>query len=265
MAARAWGLHAMNVLIVFAHPERQSFGGAMLDTAVATLEAAGHEVVVSDLYRDGFAAAAGAADFTARADATQLNLGNEQAHAARQGGFAADIQREMDRLFAADLLILQFPMWWFSVPAIMKGWIDRVLAYGVAYDFGRTWDRGVFLGKRAMLAFTTGAPEAVFRPDGRSGDLERVLWPLHGGVLALCGFTVLPPFAGWAVPWIGDAGRAGVLEAWRSRLAGIDSDRPLPFHRLDDFADHRLRPEVRPVTPAQHRGPRLHLPDPPAD
>jgi NAD(P)H dehydrogenase (quinone) len=249
----------MRVLIVFAHPERQSFGGALLDAGVRALGDAGHEVTVSDLYGEEFQAAAGAWDVTRRADPARLNLGAEQAHAAAHGTFAADIRREMDRVFAADLLILQFPMWWFSVPAILKGWIDRVFAYGVAYDFGRTWDKGVFVGKRAMLSFTTGAPEAVFQPDGRSGDLERVLWPLHGGVLALCGFQVLQPFVGWAVPWIGDAGRAGVLDAWRQRLAGLEHDTPLFFHRLDDFSDHRLKPDVEPATPAQHRGRRWHL------
>ena len=229
------------------------------------MTSAGHEVVVSDLYGDGFQAASGAWDFTARADAERLNIGAEQAQAAKQSGFAADIQRERDRVFAADLVIFLFPMWWFSVPAILKGWIDRVFAYGVAYDFGRTWDQGAFVGKPAMLAFTTGAPEQVFWPDGRSGDLERVLWPLHGGVLALCGFEVLQPFTGWAVPWIGDDGRKGVLAAWRKRLGAIETDQPMPFHKLGDFRQSPPETGYQPVAPAQHRGPRLQLPDPPGD
>lgn len=250
----------MNVLLVFAHPERASFVGAMLDTAVSTLTEAGHTVGVSDLYADGFDAAASDRDFTARANADYLNIGAEQAHAARHGGFAPDLQREMDRLAAADLVIFMFPMWWFSVPAILKGWMDRVLAYGVAYDFERTWNNGVYQGKRAMLAFTTGAPADVFEPDGRSGDLERVLWPLHGGVLALCGFEVLRPYTAWAVPWIGDDGRAAVLDDWKSRLAGLADEAPLFFHDLEDFGENRrLRPDVEPGTPAQHRGPRKHL------
>lgn len=251
----------MNVLLVFAHPERASFCGALLDTAVATLSDAGHEVVVSDLYRDGFAAAAGAADFSARANADYLNVGAEQAHAAKHGCFAPELQREMDRVAAADLVVFLFPMWWFSVPAILKGWIDRVFAYGVAYDFERTWNHGAYRGKRALLAFTTGAPAAVFEPDGRSGDLERVLWPLHGGVLALCGFEVLQPFTAWAVPWIDDQGRRQILADWELRLAaGLERETPLFFHGLEDFGvDRRLKADVEPGTPAQHRGPRKHL------
>jgi NAD(P)H dehydrogenase (quinone) len=250
----------VNVLTVFAHPERASFVGALLDTARRQLGAAGHTVIVSDLYADGFEAAAGAADFTSRANPAYLNIGAEQAHAAQHGSFAPLLQREMDRVAAADLVIFLFPMWWFSVPAILKGWIDRVFAYGVAYDFERTWNRGVYRGKRAMLAFTTGAPAAVFEPDGRSGDLERVLWPLHGGVLALCGFDVLLPFTAWAVPWIGDDGRARALADWKHRLAGLANEEPLFFHPLEDFGENRrLKPEVEPGTPAQHRGSRKHL------
>jgi len=250
----------MKVLIVHAHPEPQSFNGAMTDLAVATLTAKGHEVVVSDLYADNFQATAGPGDVTDRAEPEIFSLGNEQAHAAKENCFAPEIQREIDRVFAADFLLLQFPMWWFSTPAILKGWIDRVFAFGVTYDFGRTWDKGILRGKKAMLSFTTGAPPGVFEPDGRSGDLERVLWPIHGGVLALCGYEVLPPFIGWAVPWVGDDGRQAVLENYRQRLTNIETDRPLFFHRLADFGeDHRLKPDIEPGTPAQHRGKRKHF------
>jgi NAD(P)H dehydrogenase (quinone) len=250
----------MKILIVHAHPEPRSFNGAMKNIAVETLQDAGHEVVVSDLYAENFQAAAGPWDVTARTEPDIFNLGNEQANAAQAHCFSADIQREIDRVFAADLLVLQFPMWWFSMPAILKGWVDRVFAFGVTYDFGRTWDKGILKNKRAMLAFTTGAPPGVFEPDGRSGDLERILWPIHGGILALCGYEVLPPFIGWAVPWIDDDGRSAVLDAYRQRLLNIENDSPLFFHKLDDFGDdHRLKPDIEPGTPMQHRGDRKHL------
>jgi NAD(P)H dehydrogenase (quinone) len=56
----------------------------------------------------------------------------------------------------ADLLILQFPIWWFGMPAILKGWADWVLARGFAYVAGRKYDTGMFRGKTAMVAATTG-------------------------------------------------------------------------------------------------------------
>jgi NAD(P)H dehydrogenase (quinone) len=251
----------MNVLIVHAHPEPRSFNGALTEVAVATLTAAGHQVVVSDLYAMDWSPAAGAHDFTTRADPAILDVGTEQAYAAKHAGFAADVQAEIDKLMACDLLIMQFPLWWYSVPAILKGWIDRVFAYGVAYDFGRTWNRGVFAGRRALLSFTTSSPPSSTGPDGRNGDLERTLWPLHAGVLALTGFSVLPPFVAPAVRWVDADTRARRLQAWATRLAGIESDRPLAFHRLEDYGpDGRLKAGVEPLTPGQHRGPRFHLP-----
>jgi NAD(P)H dehydrogenase (quinone) len=250
----------MQVLLVHAHPEPRSFNGALKDLAVATLTGAGHQVVVSDLYAQGFNPVAGPADFRNRADATLLDMGAEQAHAARTGGFAPDVQAEMDKLLAADFLLLQFPFWWYSVPAILKGWIDRVFAYGVAYDFGRTWDRGVFTGRRAMLSFTTSAPPTSSWPDGRNGDLERTLWPLHAGTLALCGYSVLPPFVAHAVRWVDGARREQILAEYRQRLLGLESDRPLYFHRLEDYGpDGRLKAGIEPRTPGQHRGRRWHL------
>ncbi|MDH3510824.1 MAG: NAD(P)H-dependent oxidoreductase [Gammaproteobacteria bacterium] len=250
----------MNVLIVFAHPEPNSFNGAMKTVAIDTLSSAGHTVIVSDLYAEGFGAIAGPADMTERVNHERFDLGLEQANAANNSCFADDVQGEIDRLLAADMLILQFPMWWHSTPAILKGWIDRVFAFGVTYDFGRTWDRGVMQGKRAMLSLTTSAPPTTFLPDGRNGDLEQILWPLHGGVLALCGYDVLQPFVAYSVGSIDADGREAILQAYAERLRNIETDQPMFFHTLDDYDEHsRLKPEIEPGTPCQHRGTRKHL------
>ena len=250
----------MKVLLVFAHPEPKSFNGDMRDVAVHTLTAAGHQVTVSDLYAGHFDPVAGAHDVTARLNPDKFDLGHEQMNAATHGLFAPDVQREIDRLLAADLLVLQFPMWWYSVPGILKGWIDRAFAYGALYGPGRTWDNGIMRGKRAMLAFTTSAPDGTFLPDGKNGDMERLLWPLHAGVFGVCGYDVLRPFVAHAVAFIGDAGRAAILEQYRDRLQNLERDEPLFFHSLDDYGpDRRLKAGIEPRTPAQHRGPRHHL------
>lgn len=250
----------MNVLIVFAHPEPQSFNGAMKSMAVETLSDSGHSVVVSDLYAEGFSAVAGPADLTERANDERFDLGIEQANAANNDCFASDIQGEIDRLFQADLLILQFPMWWYSTPAILKGWIDRVFAFGVTYDFGRTWDQGVMRGKRAMLSLTTSAPPTTFMPDGRNGDIEQILWPLHGGVLALCGYEVLRPFIAHSIGWIDDDAREKILQAYAERLRNLENDEPMFFHSLSDYDENsQLKPDIEPGTPCQHRGTRKHF------
>ena len=249
----------MQVLIVHAHPEPTSFNAALRDTALAKLNEDGHTVSVSDLYAMSFNPVAGPQDFTARQNPDVFNLGMEQMHAAGQGCFAADVQAELDKLMAADFLLLQFPMWWSSMPAMLKGWIDRVFAFGAAYDFGRTWDKGVFAGRTAMLSITASAPEAAFKPDGRNGDMERVLWPIHAGILALCGYSVLPPFIAHGIPFVGPETMQAEIERFRQRMQEVETTDPLFFHGDDEIEDYRLAQDVSPQTPGQHRGRRWHI------
>eukprot|EP01034_Spumella_vulgaris_P015677 gene15677-20033_t len=128
----------MKVLIVYAHSQPTSFNGALLRKAVETLEAEGHEVQVSDLYAMGFNPVASEADFKARRFEGHLQYDREQKAAVAAGSFSDEIAAEIDKVQWCDLLILQFPLWWYSVPAIMKGWFDRVFANGLMYgQFGR--------------------------------------------------------------------------------------------------------------------------------
>ena len=227
----------MHALIVYAHPEPQSFNGAMKDVAVDTLTAQGWTVEVSDLYAQGFKATADGDDFLQRADPDYLKYAAEQAHAVDvENGFAPDLAEELRKLEAADLLILQFPMWWFSFPAILKGWVDRVFAAGRIYggEIGM-FSKGRFRGRRAMLSFTTGGTPATYGPAGLYGDVDVILWPLQNGVLNFVGYSVLPPFIASAPSKAGADGRAAILKGWGDRLATLDSDAPLYFHPLEAF------------------------------
>jgi NAD(P)H dehydrogenase (quinone) len=225
----------MKVLLVHAHPEPRSFGAALRDRGVAALQAAGHEVRVSDLYAMNFEAVASAADFTQRRFPQALQYDREQKHAHQHQAFAADIQAEIDKLLWSDLLILQFPLWWFSVPAIMKGWLDRVFANGVAYGPGRRLETGGLRGRSAMLALTTGCFEDMTAPDGLLGDLNVILWHLHFGTFAYAGLRVLPPFTAWAIQYSTPQQRAACLDAYAQRMGELESLQPLFFHRGSDF------------------------------
>lgn len=236
----------MNVLIVHAHEEPRSFNGALKNTAIRALEAQGHRVVVSDLYRMGWKAVADGADFLERQDRHVLKRQAEEKAAAELGTLAHDILEEQDKLKACDLLILQFPLWWFSMPAILKGWVDRVLSMGFAYGGGRWYDQGGLKGRRAMLCLTTGGPEAAYLERGINGDLDRILYPIQHGILFFCGFEVLPPFVAWAPAHADDAVRASMLAAYETRLRGIEGEAPLTFHPLAHFEGMTLRPEFNP-------------------
>ncbi|MHA6491639.1 NAD(P)H-dependent oxidoreductase [Pseudomonas borbori] len=232
----------MNVLIVHAHPEPQSFCAAMQRLAYATLSGAGHQVQVSDLYAMNWNPVASAADFGQRSEPDYLVYALEQRHAYGQRTLAPDITAELDKLLWADLLILNFPLYWCSVPAILKGWIDRVLVSGVCYGGVRFYDRGGLRGKRALLSLTLGAQPHMFADENAiHGELETMLRPLQRGTLAYAGLGVLPPFAAYHVPYIDHAAREQMLADYRRYLLQLDELALLEMPTLDAY-DGRLRP-----------------------
>ena len=242
----------MNVLIVYAHQEPRSFNAALLEQAQVSLARLGHTCVVRDLYGIAFNPIASGADFIDRADPEILRYDREQKAAALHRGFAAEVQTEINHLLWADALILQFPLYWFSLPAIMKGWIDRVFVDGIVYGNGRWYDRGVMKGKRAMIAMTTGCYPSMCGPDGINGNLDMMLWPVQNGTLRFVGFDVLPPFVAWSVAHKDGAARLEDLKRYDQRIVDWANTEPLPFNSRDDFgADWRLKAGVAPVAVGQ--------------
>lgn len=217
----------MNVLIVHAHPEPRSFNAAMTQVASATLREAGHDVVVSDLYAMQFHAASDRSSFVTVSDPDYFKPQREENYAVEHAGFSSDLEAEMQKLAACDLLIFQFPLWWFGLPAILKGWVDRVFAQGRFYGGGRVYETGVMRGRRAVISFTTGGDSSRYVSDGPHGDVITLLRPIQRGMLYFIGFDVLQPQIGWGASRGTDAERAAMLEAWRVRLAGIFDESPM--------------------------------------
>ncbi len=221
----------MNVLVVLAHPEPRSFNGALFDTAVATLREAGHTVATSDLCRMGFDPVSDRRNFLGAKDPDFLKLQVEELHATETRSFAPDLEAEIAKVEAADLMIWQFPLWWFGLPAILKGWVDRVFAMGRAYGPGKVYATGPFAGKRALLSLTTGGPREAYLPDGFNGDLDAILRPIHRGMLEFTGFSVLAPQVHWQPVRVEPAQREAWLAAWAARLRGIGAEAPLEVGR----------------------------------
>ncbi len=234
----------MKVLIVHAHHEPRSFNAALKDCAVEQLTAAGHDVQVSDLHAMDWNPVAGAADFGSRANPDYLVYALEQRHNYEAGTLAPDIAAEIAKVQWCDLLILNFPLYWFSMPAILKGWIDRVMISGVFYGGRRIYDRGGMCGKRALVSLTLGGREHMFGPEAIHGEIHTLLRPLLQGSLAYCGFEVLPPFIGYHVPYVSAEARGQILADYRQHLAALDNLEPLRFPSLADY-DERLLPLVR--------------------
>lgn len=135
----------MKCLVVIAHPLPDSLCRSLTNFAVERLKAAGHEVLVEDLYGGGFGAA--------------LTEAERRSYYATAFDTSA-VSAEAERLTEADALVLVFPTWWYGFPAILKGWFDRVWSPGIAFDhssnFGPIKPR---LKLRHVLAVTTlGSP-----------------------------------------------------------------------------------------------------------
>ena len=233
----------MNVLLVHAHPEPQSFCSAMKNQTVQWFESQGHTVQVSDLHAMHWNPVADASDFAERSNPDYLVYALEQRHAVKTNTLPDDIQIELNMLKACDLLVLNFPIYWFSVPAILKGWIDRVFLSGEVYGGRNFYDRGLMKGKRALLTFTLGGRDHMFGEAAVHGDLNTMLRPLLRGSLGYAGFDVLEPFAAYHVPYISDEARAQVMDDFDACLRHLDERAALPMPSLDNFD-----PQMNPLT-----------------
>ncbi|MDH6626692.1 NAD(P)H dehydrogenase (quinone) [Streptomyces sp. LBL] len=218
---------APTALIVHAHPEPHSFSTAQMTTATQALREAGYRVDVLDLYADGWAPVLARDEF-APVDGP-FKPQAEQMRAVKEGTLDAAVRAHLDRLLAADLLVLSFPMWWFSLPAILKGWVDRVFVMGGVFggDYGILGDAAL-AGKRAMLLFTTGGSSETFRPGGSFGSMDDFLFHIQRGMLTFVGFQVLDPVVTYGPAHMTDQERTAALDAVRESVARIAADLPTP-------------------------------------
>ncbi|WP_216216588.1 NAD(P)H-dependent oxidoreductase [Amycolatopsis aidingensis] len=241
----------MKVLWLFAHPEPGSLGGALHEEGLRTLREQGHEYRSSDLYAMRWNPVVDHADF-GHDPTRRLVVGAESGSAYRSGGLSADIRAEQDKLEWADALVVQFPLWWYGMPAILKGWFDRVFVKGFAYgvtdpDSGNTlrYGEGRLAGKRAMVLVTAGAREPSMSARGVNGQLEHLLFPLQHGTLWYSGMAVLPPLAVYGADRVSAAEYAAAAARVRERVSSLPETEPLPF-RYQNGGDYDEQLVLRP-------------------
>jgi NAD(P)H dehydrogenase (quinone) len=159
----------MHTLIIFAHPRRDSFTGAVLDAFTAGIaEHGNHTTELADLTRENFDPRFQAEDY-----------------AQFRGEPMPDaVRAEQARVDRADALAFVFPVWWWSFPAVLKGWIDRVFAEGWAYSFEPGLSRGRLRDRPTLLLGIAGSRESTYRKYGY-GEAMRV--QIDTGILGYCG------------------------------------------------------------------------------
>jgi len=199
----------MKSLIVLAHPEPLSFCSELARRAALPLGSAG-KVRVLDLYAENFDPVIRPAHFPARAAIERFEPMVEQARQASAGVVTHDVAEHQAAVEWCDRLLLVFPLWWWSMPAILKGWIDRVFSTDFAYG---SRDLG---GRVAMLCATAETKSERFAPTDGNNPLHHI----ERGILKFCGFEVAPSFVAANIYDVADADRKKMLldfEQWVAR------------------------------------------------
>ena len=193
----------MNYLIVYGHFNPSSFNRALLDILTGTLSAS-NNVNVRDLYGIHFNPVLTGADI----------------EALEKGTPPADIKAEQDLIRWADAMIFVYPVWWSGMPAILKGYIDRVFSFGFAYTVDEAGPRGLLANKKVYIVNTTGADEETNTEYGVFQSMHNLT---DVGIFQFCGMEMAGHNYFTAVPYVTDDERQVMLSKFRSaieRLAG---------------------------------------------
>ena len=254
----------MKVLWIHAHPEQRSLNTSLMYEGLRELAESGHESQVSDLYAMGWKAVLDASDVRPKARTVpdgapvghpRLAVGAEQERAYLDDEQSEDIRREQQKITWADTLVFHFPLWWFGPPAIMKGWLDRVLVQGFAFGVhgadGRTlrYGEGGLSGKRAMVITSVGARESSFGPRGIHGHVSQVLWPLLHGTFWYTGMAAHEPFVVYGADRMTEDGYRECARELRERLCALPGAAPLSYRHEsggDYDEDLTLQPWIAP-------------------
>ncbi|WP_419843376.1 NAD(P)H-dependent oxidoreductase [Actinobacillus pleuropneumoniae] len=156
----------MNHLIIYAHPNPQSFNRAILQQAVQA--SSDHQVIVRDLCSLNI----------------HPNLAWQEFQDSLTGKYAAQIQTEHQYWQQADVITFIYPLWWMGFPAILKGYLDRVLTYGFAYTNGETESVGLLKGKKMQQFVTMGNSNQKYAGKGFLKSLDDTL---GNGLFSFCG------------------------------------------------------------------------------
>jgi len=240
--------------IVLAHPESKSFNGFLSETTQQVLGGAGCKTTLSDLYAMDFDPREGPRHYNSRKDEAVFHAQTEQRFNVDNDSTPADVKAEAQRILDCDLLIVHFPLWWFGMPAILKGWMDRVFVYGQMYRSVMRYDAGICAGKKMIACVTTGASEDSCSYNGREGDTQLHLWPLLFPFRYL-GFDVLQPEVFHGVGGVafieGHGDAVSTLDIytnrWTQTLETISSRPTIPFNRDTDFDETKRLVSGAPV------------------
>ncbi|WP_312507870.1 NAD(P)H-dependent oxidoreductase [Chryseobacterium culicis] len=194
----------MRHLIIYTHPNENSLNHNLLNTVVETLHARNEEVVVRDLYAIGFDPV--------------LCLNDMQGQ--RMGKVSADIKTEQEYISWAEQITFIYPIWWTGLPAVMKGYIDRVFSYGFAYRYDQGVQKGLLKGKTTIIINTHGKSHDEYEKMGMDKALTLTS---DNGIFIYSGLEIIRHlFFDKA-----DKASAEDLEIWKEQIKSLYSEHVL--------------------------------------
>ncbi|MFT3980554.1 MAG: NAD(P)H-dependent oxidoreductase [Ferruginibacter sp.] len=146
----------MKHLIIYAHPNDTSLNHQLLQTVTEILQTKNHAVETRDLYLLNF----------------NPVLSLDDMKGQRMGEVADDVKQEQDYISWADHITFIYPIWWTGLPAMMKGYIDRVFSYGFAYRYDKGIQKGLLTEKKTTIINTHGKSKAEYESIGMSTALS---------------------------------------------------------------------------------------------
>lgn len=243
----------MNVLIVIAHPDRNSLNSALANVIATSFLNQGHQVKFSNLYDMNWKSEITHEDFPKISKKERLHVAVTSQKAFQAQDLTKDVLLEQEKLRWADGVVFQFPLWWFSMPAILKGWFERVYSYGFAYGVGEHNDKhwgdrygeGVMKGKRAMLSVTCGGWESHYSNRGINGPINDLLFPINHGILYYPGFDVLPSFVQYKVDHFNEDDFKQTSDQLKNIVDNFWTEKPIKYRQQNNgeytIPDMRLK------------------------
>ena len=190
----------MNFYIVLAHPEPNSFNSAIAKELRNFLIQKGHKVKFNNLYINMFNPLLSRKDFPINNHKNLVQFPKAQLESFINNTTSSDIKNEHDNIEWSDIIILQFPLWLYGMPAILKGWCDRVLSEGFAHQPQKNlwFNKSKLNKKKILLSITTNGKKNTFSNNGRHGSMNIILWPIINA-FAFSGLKIIKPFIAFDV------------------------------------------------------------------
>ncbi|PRB05691.1 NAD(P)H dehydrogenase [Chryseobacterium sp. MYb7] len=196
----------MRHLIIYAHPNENSLNHTLLNTVIETLQSHNEEIIVRDLYKIGFDPV--------------FSLDDMQGQ--RLGKVSDDIKTEQEHISWAEQITFIYPIWWTGLPAMMKGYIDRVFSYGFAYRYDQGIQKGLLKGKKTVIINTHGKSHEEYEKIGMDKALTLTS---DNGIFIYSGLEIIRHL------FFDKADKASPenMEIWKDQIINLYSEHALNY------------------------------------